>query len=70
MEAIRKNNESLKSKKSLFQAHVKTVREKYLEFETKIKALEEKTTGSISKDFEVNIIELYKRFTDQGVEDD
>ena len=49
---------------------MKTVREKYLEFETKIKALEEKTTGSISKDFEVNIIELYKRFTDQGVEDD
>ena len=46
------------------------MREKYLEFEDKIKVLEEKTTGSISRDFDVNISELYKRFLDQGVEDE
>lgn len=44
------------------------MRSKYAEFEDKIKELEQKTTGSVSKDFDVNIVELYKRYMDQGLE--
>lgn len=46
------------------------MRQKYQDFEEKIKKLELKTNGYVSKEFEVNVVELFREFKAQEIEED